>query len=123
LSIWTYEILDKFQLVLFSEIRCIECILPARCASKESRFDLEKLKRDNEKLRLSVAKSAQGQESTKYREIRAVKHKECVVRFRLKKYLSLNFVKDSRVAKSASKAKILRGIKLRRDSENIQQKG
>jgi hypothetical protein len=46
-----------------------------------------------------------------------VKHKECVVRFLLKKSLSPNFVKDSRIARSASEVKILRGIKLRRDSD------
>jgi hypothetical protein len=90
--------------------------LSARCASTESRFDSEKLRRDNEKLRPNVARSAQGQGSTKCREIRTVKHKECVVRFLLKKYLSPNFVKDSRIARSVSEAKILRGIKLRRDS-------
>jgi hypothetical protein len=91
--------------------------LSARCASTESRFDSEKLRRDNKKLRPSVARSAQGQESTKCREIRTVKRKECVVRFLLKKSLSLNFVKDSRIARSASEVKALRGIKLRRDSD------
>jgi hypothetical protein len=45
-----------------------------------------------------------------------VKCKECVVRFLLKKSLSLNFVKDSRIARSVSEVEILRGIKIRRDS-------
>jgi hypothetical protein len=75
--------------------------LSARCASTESIFDLEKLRRDNRKLRPSVLRSAQGQDSTKCREIKTVKHKECIVRFILKKYLSLNFVKDSRITRSA----------------------
>ena len=35
----------------------------------------------------------------------------------MKKSLSMNFVKDSRIARSASEAKILKGIKLRRDSD------
>jgi hypothetical protein len=46
-----------------------------------------------------------------------VKHKECIVRFILKKYLSPNFVKDFRIARSASEVKILRGVKLKRNSD------
>jgi hypothetical protein len=46
-----------------------------------------------------------------------MKCKECTVRFLLKKYLSLNFVKDSRVTKGVSKVEALKGIKLRRDSD------
>jgi hypothetical protein len=45
-----------------------------------------------------------------------MKRKKCLVRFLLKKYLSLNFVKDSRSTRSALEAEILRGIKLKRDS-------
>jgi hypothetical protein len=78
--------------------------LSARSASTESRSDSKKLRRDNGKLRLSVARSAQGQELTKCREIRTVKRKECVERFLLKKSLSLNFVKDSKFARSASES-------------------
>jgi len=46
-----------------------------------------------------------------------MKCKECVVRFILKKSLSTNFVKDSRIGRSASEVESLRGIKLRRDSD------
>jgi uncharacterized protein YacL (UPF0231 family) len=49
--------------------------------------------------------------------MRTVKHKECIVRFLLKKSLSPNFVKDSRITRSASEVKILRGIKLKSDSD------
>jgi hypothetical protein len=55
---------------------------------------------------MNVTRSAQGQGSTKYREIKTVKCKECIVRFLLKKSLILNFVKDSRMARSASEAKL-----------------
>jgi hypothetical protein len=41
--------------------------LSARCALTESRFDSGKLRRDNGNFRLSGARSAQGQESTKCR--------------------------------------------------------
>jgi hypothetical protein len=41
----------------------------------------------------------------------------------LKKYLSPNFVKDSRIARSASEVKALRGIKLRRDSDKDSTEG
>jgi hypothetical protein len=102
-------------LFLFLELECKECILSTRCASTEFRFDSEKLKRDNRNIRPNVVRIAQGQGLTKCREIKTTKHKECVVRFLLKKSLSPNFVKDSRITRSASEVEILRGIKLRRD--------
>jgi hypothetical protein len=52
-----------------------------------------------------------------------MKCKECVVRFILKKSLSTNFVKDSRIGRSASEVESLRGIKLRRDSDKDSTEG
>jgi hypothetical protein len=46
----------------------------AKTALTKSRFDLEKIGRDNRKLRPSVVRSEKGQESTKCREIGTVKH-------------------------------------------------
>jgi hypothetical protein len=52
-----------------------------------------------------------------------VKHKECIVIFISKKYLSPNFIKDSRIAKSVLEVEILRGINLKRYSDKDSAEG
>ena len=84
--------------------------MSARSVSTESRFDSRKLRMDNGKLRPSVARSAEGEESTKCREIEIVKRKECVEKFILGEINKYELCRRFQVRKECVR------VKLRRDS-------
>jgi len=108
LIIWICDKLDKFQSFIFWELVCKECI------DKVLNW-LRGIQKEWWELR-SGARSAHSQGATKCRRTRTEKYKECGKSF-FRRNPSIWVCWDPQNARSAWEIKILKGINLRRDSE------